>query len=130
RLTFTEVCNMSSPLTTYERIEWLLQFTAKRIFVVLCFCLAASLVHSRPVHYLQRAADYAGQERVNPTPTPSPAPLPTTAPTPTGTQPLQDEDALRVPSMAPNYQSDNATYPQLAMIGVQFDRQQSMSLRE
>ena len=122
---------MSSPLTTYEhRIEWLLQFTTRRIVVVLCFGLTASLAHSRPVHYLQRTADHAGQQRVNPTPTPSPAPLSTTSPTPAATAPIQDQDALRVPSVAPNYEADSVTYPQLALIGVQFDRQQNMSLRE
>jgi outer membrane protein len=97
---------------------------------VLFFGLAASLAHSRPVHYLQRAAGQAGQQRVNPTPTPSPAPLPTTSPTPTAPEPVQDPDALRVPPVAPNYESDSVTYPKLALIGVQFDRQQNMTLRE
>src|SRR5205085_9127690 len=73
----------------------------------------------------------AVQQRVNPTPTPSPTPLPGTSPTPAGTEPLpQDQDALRVPSVAPNYEADDATYPQLALIGVQFDRQQAMGLQE
>ena len=118
-------------VTSYgHRIEWLLQFTTRRIVVVVVFGLAASLAHSRPVHYFQRAADQAGQQRVNPTPTPSPAPPPATSPTPTAIEPLQGQDALRVPSVAPNYEADNPTYPQLALIGVQFDRQQTMSLKE
>jgi HAE1 family hydrophobic/amphiphilic exporter-1 len=37
---------------------------------------------------------------------------------------------LPVPSVAPNYEAHDATYPQLSLIGVQFDRQQNMSLRE
>ena len=95
------------------------------------FGLAASLAHSGPVNSLQKAAAQAGQQRVNPTPTPSPTPLPGTSPTPARTEPLrQDQDALRVPSVAPNYEADDATYPQLALIGVQFDRQQAMSLKE
>jgi HAE1 family hydrophobic/amphiphilic exporter-1 len=32
--------------------------------------------------------------------------------------------------VAPNYKAQDATYPQLSLIGVQFDRQQIMSLRE
>ena len=43
---------------------------------------------------------------------------------------MQDQDALRVPPVAPNYEAGDATYPQLALIGVQFDRQQTMSLKE
>jgi HAE1 family hydrophobic/amphiphilic exporter-1 len=43
---------------------------------------------------------------------------------------VQDQEPLRVPPVAPNYQADAATYPQLALIGVQFDRQQTMSLKE
>ena len=122
---------MFSYLTSYgHRIEWLLRFTTRRIVVVVFFGLAASLAHSRPVQSLQKAANRDGQQQANPTPTPSPTPLPTTSPTPTGTEPLQDQDALRVPSVAPNYEADKATYPQLAVIGVQFDRQQTMSLQE
>ena len=92
--------------------------------------LAVSLAHSKPIHFLQATADRAGQQRVNPTPTPSPTPLPTTSPTPRANEPVQDQEPLRVPPVAPNYQADAATYPQLALIGVQFDRQQTMSLKE
>jgi outer membrane protein len=123
---------MRSPLTCYgQRIEWLLQFTTRRIAVVAFFGLAASLAHGRPVNSLQKAAAQAGQQRVNPTPTPSPTPLPGTSPTPARTEPLrQDQEALRVPSVAPNYEAVDVTYPQLALIGVQFDRQQAMRLQE
>ena len=122
---------MFSRLTFYaHRIEWLLQFTTRRILVVVFFGLAVSLVHSRPVNSLQRAEAQAGQKRVDPTPTPSPTPLPVTSPTPARNEPLQDQNALPVPPVAPNYEAPNVTYPQLSLIGVQFDRQQSMSLRE
>ena len=122
---------MFSSLTFHgHQIEWLLQFTTRRIVVVVFLGLAVSLAHSKPIHFLQGTADRAGQQRVNPTPTPSPTPLPTTSPTPRATEPVQDQDALRVPQVAPNYEADDATYPQLALIGVQFDRQQTMSLKE
>jgi HAE1 family hydrophobic/amphiphilic exporter-1 len=123
---------MFSPLTFCGyRIEWLSRFTMKRIAVVALFGLAASLAHSRPVNSSQKGVAQPAQQRVNPNPAPSPTPLPGTSPTPARTEPIQPgQDALRVPSVAPNYQADHATYPQLALIGVQFDQQQDMSLRE
>jgi len=114
-----------------HRIEWVLQFTPRRIAVVALLGLAASLAHTGPVNSFQTAVAQSGQQRVNPTPTPSPTPLPGTSPTPARTEPQQpDQDALRVPSVAPNYEADQATYPQLALIGVQFDQQQNMRLQE
>ncbi len=80
------------------------------------FGVAASLALTQPTNFLPKAAAQSGQQRVNPTPTPTP-----TAP---------DQDSLPVPSVAPNYESEKATYPQLALIGVPFDRQQSMTLKE
>jgi len=122
---------MFSRLTFYaHRTEWLRQFTTRRILVVAIFGLAASLAHSRPVKSLQKAEAQSGQQRVNPAPTPSPTPLPRTSPAPARNEPLQGQDALRVPPVAPNYEAPNVTYPQLSLIGVQFDRQQNMSLRE
>src|SRR5262245_6010772 len=122
---------MLSPLTSCgHRIERLLQFTTRRIVVMVLLGLAASLAHSRPVNSLPQAMDQAGQQRVNPTPTPSPTPLPGISPTPARSEPLPGQDALRVPSVAPNYEANQATYPQLALIGVQFERQQTMSLQE
>jgi HAE1 family hydrophobic/amphiphilic exporter-1 len=97
---------------------------------VALFGLTASIAHSRPVNSLQKAAAQAGQKRVDPTPTPSPTPLPGPSPAPARNEPLQDQDALPVPSVAPDYEAHDATYPQLSLIGVQFDRQQNMSLRE
>ena len=122
---------MFSPLTSYRhRREWLRLFTTRRIVVVALFGVAASLAHTRPVNFLPKAAAQAGQQRINPTPTLSPTPLPTASPTPTPTQPVSDQESLRVPPVAPNYEADKATYPQLELIGVSFDRQQSMSLKE
>jgi outer membrane protein TolC len=43
---------------------------------------------------------------------------------------VPDQESLPVPSVAPNYEADEATYPKLALIGVPFDRQQSMSMKE
>lgn len=119
---------MFSRLTFHaHRTEWLRRFTT-RILVVALFGLAASLAQIGPVS-LQNAAAQAGQQRVSPSPTPTPTP-PATSPAPARNEPLQDQDALRVPSIAPNYEAPNVTYPQLSLIGVQFDRQQSMSLRD
>ena len=112
---------MFSPLTSYgHRKEWLRLFTTRRIVVVALFGLAASLAHNTPVNLLPKAAAQSGQQRVSPTPTPAPTPTP----------PVPDQESLPVPSVAPNYEADKATYPQLALIGVPFDRQQSMSLKE
>ena len=114
---------MFSPLTSYgHRREWLRLFTTRRIVVVALFGLVASLAHTRPVNFLPKAAAQAGQQRVNPTPTP--------APTSTPAQPVSDQETLPVPSVAPNYEANEATYPKLALIGVSFDRQQTMSLKE
>jgi outer membrane protein len=122
---------MFSSLTFHgHRIEWLLQVTTRRIVIVVFLGLAVSLAHSKPIQFLQGPVDRAGQQRVNPTPTPPPTPLPTTSPTPRADEPVQDQEPLRVPPVAPNYQADVVTYPQLGLIGVQFDRQQTMSLKE
>lgn len=89
--------------------------------VVVFFGLAAAMGHGQPIHLLQQTAEPTVQQRVSSTPTPSPTPAATAA---------QDQDPLRVPPVAPDFQADEATYPQLALIGVQFDRQQVMSLQE
>ena len=118
---------MDSPLTSNgHRKEWLRLFTTRIIVVGVLFGLAASVAHTGPVNFLPTAAAEAGRQRVNSTPTP----LPTASPTPTPTPPALDQEPLRVPAVAPDYEADKATYPQLALIGVQFDRQQAMSLKE
>ena len=122
---------MFSALTSYgHRSEWFRLFTTKRIAIVALFGLAASLAHTRPVNFFPKAAAQAGQQRVSRAPTPSPTPLLTASPTPTPTRPVSDQGSLPVPEVAPNYEADKATYPQLALIGVPFDRQQTMSLKE
>src|SRR5262245_535810 len=108
---------MYSPLTSNgHRREWLRLFTTRAIVVAALFGVAASLPHTSQIDFLPKAAAQSGQQRVNPTPTPA--------------QPLPDQQPLRVPPVAPDYEADKATYPQLALIGVQFDRQQAMSLKE
>ena len=105
---------MFTPLTSYgHRREWLRLFTARSVVVVALFALTASLAHTRLVNFLPKAAAQAGRQ----------------VPTPTPTPPVSDQEPLPVPSVAPNYESQT-TYPQLALIGVSFDRQQSMSLKE
>ena len=112
---------MYSPLTYYgNRRAWLRLFTTRRIVVVALFGLGATIAHTRLISFLPKAAAQATQQQVNPSPTPSPTP----------TQPESDQEPLRVPPVAPNYEADKATYPQLALIGVSFDRQQTMSLRD
>ena len=123
---------MFSPLNFYGHRRKLLRLsTTRRIVVVALFGLAVSLAHTTPVNFLPKAAAHAGQRRVNPTPTPAPAPLPTASPTPRPTQPVSDfQEPILIPAVAPNYEADKATYPQLALIGVPFDRQQTMTLKE
>ncbi|HKP69900.1 MAG TPA: TolC family protein [Pyrinomonadaceae bacterium] len=107
---------MYSPLIyNGHRREWLRLFTARRIVVVALVGLIAALAHTAA---LPKAAAQAGRQTAAPSPTPTP------------TQPVSDQEPLRVPSVAPNYEADKATYPQLALIGVSFDRQQTMTLRE
>src|SRR5262245_56001995 len=120
---------MDSPLTSNgHRKEWLRLFTTRIIVVGVLFGLAASVAHTGLVNSLPKAAAEAGRQRVNSTPTPLPTASPT--PTPTPPAPALDQEPLRVPAVAPDYEADKATYPQLALIGVQFDRQQAMSLKE
>ena len=113
---------MFFPLTFFGHWrEWLRLFRTRRLVVVALFGLGAALAHTWPVNLFPKAA-----AQVDPTPTPSP--IPTVSPTPTPTQPVSDP--LRVPPIAPNYEADKATYPQLALIGVPFDRQQTMTMKE
>ena len=122
---------MLSPLTSYRhRRAWFGPFRTRRIIVLALFGLAVSVAHTRTVDFLPKASAHGGQHRVDPTPTPSPASLPAASPTPTPAQSVPDQEPLRVPQVAPDYVADRATYPQLALIGVTFDRQQTMTLKE
>ena len=94
------------------------------------FGSVAPLIHTGLIDLLPKAAAQAGRQRVDPSPAPSPTPLPSVSPTPTATLPAPDQEPLRVPSVAADFQTDKDTYPQLSLIGVQFDRQQAMTLKE
>lgn len=85
--------------------------TTRRIIVVAFLGAAASLAL---VSSFPKASAQAN--RVSPAPTPTPV------------SPVQEP--LPVPSVAPGYEADKATYPQLALIGVSFDRQETMTLKE
>ena len=110
---------MFSSLTSHgHRREWLRQFTTRRIIVVAISGLAALIAHTSLVNFLPKAAAQAGRV------------YPTLTPTPTPSQPVLDQNSLHVPPVAPNYEADTAIYPQLALIGVSFDQQRAMSLKE
>ena len=113
-----------------HRREWLRLFATRIIVGVALFGLAASLAHTGLVNFLPKAAAQTGKQRVNSAPPPAPTPQPTTTATPPPAQPVPDQEQLRVPAVAPNYEADKANYPQLALIGVPFDRQQTMTLKE
>jgi HAE1 family hydrophobic/amphiphilic exporter-1 len=85
------------------------------IVVVTVVGLAASLAHTRLINFFPKAAAQGGR---------------TASPTPTPAQSVPNQAPLPVPTVAPDYEAEKATYPQLALIGVQFDRQQAMSLKE
>lgn len=103
-----------------HRRQWFRLFTTRMIVVVAVFGLAVLLAHVDLVNFLPKASAQAGRVNPNLAPSPSPAPTP----------PMPDQDSLRVPPVAPDYEADKATYPQIALIGVSFDRQQTMSLKE
>ncbi len=64
--------------------------------------------------------------------TPTPTPSPTVSPTPAAddTQNVQPEDLRAVPPIAPNYQSDDKSLPDLGLVGVDLMNQQPLSLKE
>ncbi len=67
-----------------------------------------------------------------PSPTVISTPTPTVTPTPLvdDTQNVQPENLQEVPLIAPNYQSDNKTLPDLGLVGVDMMQQQPLSLNE
>lgn len=108
---------MYFPLTSNgHRREWLRPFPTRTIVVVALAGVSALLALTGLVSFSPNAAAQS-RPQVNPTPTP---PAPT----------VTDNEPLRVPPVASDYEANRATYPQLALIGVSFDRQQSMSLKE
>src|SRR5262245_1663149 len=107
---------MYSPLSSNGHRKMRLRLrTARMIVVVALIGLAASLGHTGLINFLPKAAAQASH---------------TASPTPTPAQPVPYQAPLPVPTVAPGYEAEKATYPQLALIGVQFDRQQAMSLKE
>ncbi len=67
-----------------------------------------------------------------PTLLPIPSPSPTVSPTPADddTQNVQPENLRDVPRIAPNYQSDDKSLPDLGLVGVDLMNQQPLSLKE
>lgn len=67
-----------------------------------------------------------------PTPTPTVAPTPIASPTPVvdDTQNVKPENLQGVPAVAPSYQSDDKSLPDLGRVGVDMLQQQTLSLRE
>ncbi len=63
---------------------------------------------------------------------PSPTVIPTPTPTPTvdDVQNVQPENLQEVPRIAPNYQSDDKSLPDLGLVGVDMMNQQPLSLKE
>lgn len=74
-----------------------------------------------------------GQD-ITPVPTPTvavtPIPTPTVTDTPTDKQNVQPENLQGVPSIAPNYQSDDRSLPDLGRVGVDIMSQRPLSLKE
>jgi outer membrane protein TolC len=61
------------------------------------------------------------------TPTPTPTPPPVTVP---DTQNVKPEDLKGVPAIAPNYQSDDRSLPDLGRVGVDMTEQKPLTVRE
>ena len=74
----------------------------------------------------------AKAQDVTPTPTPSPTTTPTVSPTPApdDTQNVQPENLQGVPAIAPNYQQNDFSLPDLGRVGVDMMQQKSLTLRE
>lgn len=123
------ICSMFSRLNGHRR-RWFRPFSTRIFVVVAILGLSALLAHTGLIDLLPKATAQAGRQRSDPTPTPSSTLRTSASPTPTPLQPVPDKETLRVPPVALDYEADQATYPQLALIGVQFDRQQAMSLKE
>ncbi len=71
----------------------------------------------------------AAQDAV-PSPTVIPTPTPIEAPAIDDKQNVQPENLQEVPRIAPNYQSDNKTLPDLGLVGVDMMQQMPLSLKE
>ncbi len=65
-----------------------------------------------------------------PIPAETAAPLPSPTPTVDDAQNVQPENLQEVPRIAPNYQSDDKSLPELGLVGVDMMQQQPLSLKE
>jgi HAE1 family hydrophobic/amphiphilic exporter-1 len=78
----------------------------------------------------------AQEPTLTPTPAPSPSPTATPAPSPTvqpnveDKQKVQPENLNGVPNVAPNYQQDDKSLPDLGRVGVDMLEQKPLSLKE
>ncbi len=83
---------------------------------------------------------FASAKAQEATPTPMPSPSPTASPTPAANpaatpapddvQNVQPEDLQGVPAIAPNYQRNDLSLPDLGRVGVDMMKQKSLTLRE
>jgi HAE1 family hydrophobic/amphiphilic exporter-1 len=64
------------------------------------------------------------------TPTPSPSPSPTVQPNVDDKQNVQPENLTGVPTVAPNYQKDDKSLPDLGRVGVDMMEQKPLGLKE
>ena len=62
--------------------------------------------------------------------TPTPSPTPTVTPTIDDAQPVEPENLEGVPNIAPQFQSDDKTLPELGRVGVDMMQQKPLTLRE
>ncbi len=63
-------------------------------------------------------------------PSPTPSPIVSSTPAPDDTQNVQPENLQGVPAIAPNYQQNDLTLPDLGRVGVDMMNQKPLSLRE
>jgi HAE1 family hydrophobic/amphiphilic exporter-1 len=72
-------------------------------------------------------ASFASAQDATPTPTATPTPPPATVP---DKQNVKPEDLKGVPSIAPNYQSEDRSLPDLGRVGVDMTEQKPLTVRE
>lgn len=65
-----------------------------------------------------------------PTPTPSPSPTPTPTAVPLDRPALDPSNLDRVPAIAPDYRSDERSFPELSRVGIDPAQQRSITLQE
>jgi HAE1 family hydrophobic/amphiphilic exporter-1 len=86
----------------------------RELFILFIFIILAGFVN-------------ASAQDVTPTPTPTPTPPPVTVP---DTQTVKPEDLKGVPAIAPNYQSEDRSLPDLGRVGVDMTEQKPLTVRE